>query len=89
MLTERRDASLEAKVGAALRRFREQRGLTQEELAFRCNIHRTYVSQLERGLKSPTLRLLWGICACLDVAPSRFVASVESGDREGSSRGTG
>ena len=39
-------------LGNAIARLRESVGISQEELAERAGIHRTYVSQLERGLKS-------------------------------------
>jgi transcriptional regulator with XRE-family HTH domain len=63
--------------GAALRSLREERSLSQEALAERAGIHRTYVSLLERGLKAPTLIVLIDIAVALDVAPSRIVRMVE------------
>ena len=68
--------SVEVAFGSALRGLREQRDLSQEDLASLCHIHRTYVSQLERGLKSPTLRLVWQICNALDVSPVALVSKV-------------
>jgi len=69
--------TLEGAFGSVLRQLRESRGLSQEELADQCSIHRTYVSQLERGLKSPTLRLVWQVCASLQVSPSALIADVQ------------
>lgn len=51
----------------ALRRLRKARGLSQE--AFSDVSSRTYLSSLERGLKSPTLNKLEDICAVLEVHP--------------------
>lgn len=51
----------------ALRRIRKARGLSQE--AFSDVSSRTYLSSLERGLKSPTLNKIEDICAVLDVHP--------------------
>ena len=42
-------------------------GVSQEELADRCGLHRTYVSQLERGLKSPSLNTLYALASALKV----------------------
>ncbi len=70
-------ATLEGAFGAVLRQLRESKGLSQEELADQCRIHRTYVSQLERGLKSPTLRLIWQICASLEVSPLSMISNVQ------------
>ena len=70
--------TLEAAFGQALRLLREEKGLSQEELADCCHIHRTYVSQLERGLKSPTLRLVWQICKSLDADPLALIADMSA-----------
>ena len=37
--------------------------MSQEELAFKTELHRTYISQLERDLKSPSLRTVSAIAA--------------------------
>ncbi len=70
-------SSLEQHFGRQLRNLREAKGWSQEELADQCNIHRTYVSQLERGLKSPTLRLFWTLCHSLEIVPSHYLSQVE------------
>ncbi len=44
--------------GARLKGLREGQGLSQEELAHRAEIHRTYVSGVERGIRNPTLTVL-------------------------------
>lgn len=51
----------------ALRRLRKARGLSQE--AFSDVSSRTYLSSLERGLKSPTLNKLGELCEVLEVHP--------------------
>jgi len=47
--------------------------LSQELLAARAGIDRTYVSILERGLKSPTVETLENICRALDTLPERLI----------------
>ena len=42
--------------GQAVKEMRGRLHISQEELGFRAGLHRTYVSQIERGLKSPSLR---------------------------------
>lgn len=44
-------------LGAAVRQFRQERGWTQEELAEAAGLHMTYVSDLERGSRSPGLAI--------------------------------
>ena len=51
--------------------------MSQEDLADRAGIHRTYVSQLERGIKSPTLGVLIKIAKALDTKPSLLVRAFE------------
>lgn len=54
-----------------------QRRLTQEELAEASGFHRSYVSFLERGMKSPTLHTIFELAPALGVRPTRIVEEVE------------
>ncbi len=62
--------------GKYLKEIRTLRGLTQEELGFQCGLHRTYISLLERGLKSPTLETIFKICKTLDFPADKFISEV-------------
>lgn len=62
------------RVGANIRRLRKAQGLSQEELAHRAEMHRTFVSQVERAVKSPTLETLDKIARGLGVPLSDLVA---------------
>jgi transcriptional regulator with XRE-family HTH domain len=73
-------------LGDELRRARERAGLTQERLAFQAGLSRPYISQLERGLKSPTLETLFLICDALGVSASVIVQRVELGRTNGPRR---
>lgn len=64
-------------LGEELRKAREVAELTQEQLAFAAQVDRSYISQLERDLKSPTLEMLFRLCDALGVSPSEVVARVE------------
>jgi transcriptional regulator with XRE-family HTH domain len=63
--------------GLELRRARERLGISQEQFGFQAGIHRTYVSQLERGLKSPTLGAILKIARALNMPAGTLVAAVE------------
>jgi transcriptional regulator with XRE-family HTH domain len=61
-----------------LKSLRSEKGLSQEELGFRANLHRTFISQLERGLKSPTLDTLYDICGVLGITGSALLEKMET-----------
>lgn len=58
------------RVGRNLQRFRKERGLSQEALAFDCGLHRTYISGVERGVRNPTIVVLERIAVALKVPAS-------------------
>ncbi|KGR75843.1 helix-turn-helix domain-containing protein [Ureibacillus sinduriensis] len=55
-------------IGERIRNFRKERGLSQEELAFRASLHSTYIGQLERGEKNATIESFVKICTALDIS---------------------
>ncbi|MFN4073763.1 MAG: helix-turn-helix domain-containing protein [Thermus sp.] len=55
-------------IGARVLAYRKRIGLTQEELAEASNLHRSYVSQLERGLVNPSFQSLARIATALGVS---------------------
>jgi transcriptional regulator with XRE-family HTH domain len=55
------------RVGYAIRKLREKRGISQEKLAELADLHRTYVGQVERGEKNLTLRSIERIAKALNV----------------------
>ncbi len=63
--------------GEQLRSVRKAAHLTQEELAFRAGLDRTYISLLERGVKSPTLITFFQLCRVLDQKPDIFIAKID------------
>ena len=64
-------------LGEELRRARLNAGLTQEELAFRAEISRNYVSLLELGEKSPTVQVFLRICRAMGIKASKIIARIE------------
>lgn len=67
--------------GEAIRRRRSTLQISQEELGFRSGVHRTYVSELERGLKSPTLATIERLAEALDLRPSGLLRQAENRSR--------
>jgi transcriptional regulator with XRE-family HTH domain len=64
---------LKTAIGNVLRAKREKLAVSQEVLAERAGVDRTYISILERGLKSPTVETLERICAALGTLPERVI----------------
>jgi transcriptional regulator with XRE-family HTH domain len=62
--------------GNVLRDVRLTKGLSQEELAYRSGLHRTYISILERGLKSPSLSTIFRLFSILEIKPQDFLSLV-------------
>ena len=77
---------LETVLGQVIREFRHRRGLSQESLSFSTGRHRTYVSLIERGRNSPSIRTLWMLAEALDVKPSDIVLRVEEMQAAGQKR---
>ena len=63
--------------GLILKDLRNERGLSQQQLAFDSDLDRTYISLLERGLRLPTLGTVFKVAEVLKVSPSDIVARVE------------
>lgn len=62
-----RDEQLLALLAKNVRNLRKEIGLSQEELAFECEIDRTYISKVERGIANPSLLVLFKIANVLKV----------------------
>ena len=65
--------AVKAAFGAVLRDARKRRLLSQEALAAKAGVERTYISLLERGGRSPTLVTLWGLAKGCAVKPSVLI----------------
>jgi len=63
--------------GNSLRELRKGLGLSQEELAHRCGLDRTYISGLERGKRNPTLKVLSVVAQHLNVSLSDLLLSIK------------
>lgn len=53
--------------GAKVRYFRKEKGLSQEELSFKADLHRTYIGMIERAEKNITLVNIEKIASALEV----------------------
>ena len=62
------------KLGSKVQRLRRELGISQEELADRAGLHRTYVSGVERGVRNPTLTVIEKLAQALGVTIAALVA---------------
>ena len=60
-------------VGSRIRKFRSNQGITQEELAFRINTSTSYISNIERGIKKPSLQKLIEIAEAIHVTINELI----------------
>jgi transcriptional regulator with XRE-family HTH domain len=68
------------RLGAAIRRERSALRISQDELARRSGLHRTYVSELERGARNPSVGSIQKIAQALEVPVARLFE--QDGDRD-------
>jgi transcriptional regulator with XRE-family HTH domain len=61
--------------GGNIRRVRESRGWSQEQLAEMSGLHRTYVGSVERGERNISLDNIWVLADALHVAPADLITS--------------
>ena len=69
--------------GEVIRRAREKRGVSQEQLADEAGLHRTYISLLERGLRNPSLTVITQLAQALKVHAAEIITDFEAKRRGG------
>jgi len=55
-----------------VRKFRLKQKISQEELAFRAGVHRTYIGSVERGERNITINVMEKICIALNIPIIEF-----------------
>jgi transcriptional regulator with XRE-family HTH domain len=68
---------MSSSLGKELRQARLSAGMTQEALSSTAKVDRSYISQLERNLKSPTVDTLFRLCRAMGVSASKIIARIE------------
>jgi transcriptional regulator with XRE-family HTH domain len=59
-----------------LRKARQKKGVSQEELGYRCELHRTEISLLERGGREPRLGTIVKLAGALDTTPEQLCSGI-------------
>lgn len=70
------------KFGQTVRKHRMERGWSQEKLAERAGLHRTYVADIERGVRNVSLRNLDKIAQALEMTLCELFAGISGGGRK-------
>jgi CheY-like chemotaxis protein len=71
---------LKTLLGMAIKTQRASLGISQEELAYRAGLHRTYISDLERGARNPSIESIEKLAGALQVSVSKLFENAASGD---------
>jgi transcriptional regulator with XRE-family HTH domain len=59
-----------------LLKARQKKGISQEELGFLCELHRTEISLLERGGREPRLATIVKLCGALETTPEQLCEGI-------------
>lgn len=75
-----RDYHLAKRIGFLVRQYRIERGMSQEDLASLCGLHRTYIGSIERGEKMITIETASKLVFSFGITLSQFFARFETED---------
>lgn len=64
-------------VGAAIRKARQEKNLSQDVLSSFAGIARTHLTMIENGDKQPNFETIWKIAFALNMKPSELVSQIE------------
>lgn len=71
------DKPIAATFGAVLREKRQEAGISQEQLADRAGLHRTYVSLIERGKRTASIEVVRRVASALGVTMAELISATE------------
>lgn len=70
---------IRARLSLNMRRLRQSKGWSQEEFAHQAGLHRTYISDLERGARNPTITVVEKLALALGVPVGALLDAQDSG----------
>lgn len=65
-------------LGMRIRYLRKQKNMSQEDLALECGVNKNYLSDLERGTRNPTVKVMEKIAKALEIDLSTLFKGIES-----------
>ena len=75
MVRQKSKLDINQRFGKAIRRRRRELDLSQEQLAERAELHRTYISSIERGQRNPSLENIEKLAKALEISISALFAN--------------
>jgi len=72
-----RTDDLQLRFGVVIRESRRRLGISQEELGWRAGLHRTYITDVERGVRNISIRSIASLAAALEVSISSLFARAD------------
>jgi CheY-like chemotaxis protein len=72
---------VKTQLGRAIKTQRASLGISQEELAYRAGLHRTYVSDVERGVRNPSIETIEKLAGALEISTSTLFDHGGNGGR--------
>lgn len=69
-MRQRDQTDIKQRFGLAIKQRRHELGISQEELSFRVGLHRTYISDIERGSRNPSLENIAKLAKALEISVS-------------------
>jgi transcriptional regulator with XRE-family HTH domain len=81
-MNKKYDGQFQKTFGLVVSRYRKSASLTQEELADRCQLHRTYIADIEGGRRNLSLSSIIALSMGLQIKPSEIFLEVEKGGTE-------
>ena len=70
-------SNIATEIGTIIRQIRIEKGLSQEELSFKCDLHRTYIGSIERAEKVASIITLEKVAEALDISLSEILKKYE------------
>jgi len=64
--------------GETIRKLRKKRNLSQENLAFKANIDRTYISDIEKGERNISIQIIYQLANALQISLSELSKEIEN-----------
>ena len=69
-------------VGRTIKEMRKQKGISQEKLADAIDSHQVYISEIERGIKMPSLMILNDMAKCFGITLTELVSIIEKNNTD-------